>query len=78
MPDFLYLKDTDGDDISDVRGIHDTHAGPSNLRYGLDNWIYGAVGYARFQGELGGGIHNFGPGIFRMRRCIRYRVSPSV
>ena len=22
----------------------DTHAGPSNLRYGLDNWLYGIVG----------------------------------
>ena len=40
----LFLKDTNGDDKADVRkvlctgwGIRDTHAGPSNLRYGLDN-----------------------------------------
>ncbi|NJR42996.1 MAG: hypothetical protein HC767_10370 [Akkermansiaceae bacterium] len=29
----------------------DTHAGPSNLHYGFDNWIYGSVGYAGFRGE---------------------------
>ena len=47
-PDMLFLKDTDGDGKADVRkvlftgfGTRDTHAGPSNLRYGLDNWIYG-------------------------------------
>ena len=41
-PDTLFLKDTDGDDKADVRkvlftgwGTDDTHAGPSNLRYGL-------------------------------------------
>ena len=37
-PDFLFLQDTDGDDVADVRevlntgwGVVDTHAGPSNL-----------------------------------------------
>ena len=42
----VFLKDTDGDDKADVRkvlftgwGTGDTHAGPSNLRYGFDNWI---------------------------------------
>src|SRR5205814_1241963 len=41
-----FLQDTDGDDKADVRrdlfrgwGTQDTHAGPSNLRYGFDNWI---------------------------------------
>ncbi len=73
-PDFLFLKDTDGDDRADVRkvlftgwGKGDTHAGPSNLRYGIDNWIWGTVGYARFNGELGGEKHNFGMGIYRFR-----------
>lgn len=73
-PDFLFFKDTDGDDKADVRevlftgfGIGDTHAGPSNLRYGLDNWVYGTVGYARFNGEVGGEKHNFGMGVFRFR-----------
>ena len=73
-PDFFFLKDTDGDDKADVRevlftgfGPGDTHAGPSNLRYGLDNWIYGTVGYSRFNGEVNGQRHNFGSGTFRFR-----------
>ena len=73
-PDFLFLKDTDGDDIADHKevlftgfGIGDTHADPSNLRYGLDNWIYGTVGYSRFNGEVNGKQHNFGMGVFRFR-----------
>lgn len=73
-PDFLFLKDTDGDDKADLRevllsgwGIRDTHAGPSNLRYGLDNWIYGAVGYSGFDGEVGGEELRFSSGIFRFR-----------
>ena len=73
-PDFLFMKDTNGDDKADVRevlftgfGVGDTHAGPSNLRYGFDNWVYGTVGYARFNGEVGGEKHNFGMGVFRFR-----------
>ena len=73
-PEFYFLKDTDGDDKADVRevlftgwGVGDTHAGPSNLRYGFDNWIYGTVGYARFTGSLGGKQHNFGMGVFRFK-----------
>ncbi|WP_031428934.1 PVC-type heme-binding CxxCH protein [Flavimarina sp. Hel_I_48] len=45
-PDFLFLKDTDGDDKADVKekiisgwGTFDTHAGPSNLQRGMDNKI---------------------------------------
>ena len=73
-PDFYFLKDTDGDDRADTRevlftgwGVGDTHAGPSNLRQGFDNWIYGTVGYARFNGTVGGEKHNFGMGVFRFR-----------
>ena len=73
-PEFLFLKDTDGDDKADLRevlltgfGVGDTHAGPSNLRYGVDNWIYGTVGYSRFNGEVNGKKHNFGSGVFRFR-----------
>lgn len=54
-PEFLFLKDTDGDGVADMReilntgwGIQDTHAGPSNLRYGFDNKIWGTVGYSGF------------------------------
>jgi len=73
-PDFLFLKDTDGDDRADVRrvlftgwGTDDTHAGPSNLRWGFDNWIWGIVGYAGFKGEVGGERLRFGQGFYRFR-----------
>lgn len=73
-PHFLYLKDTDGDDRADVKeiimtgwGTFDTHAGPSNLHYGLDNWIWGTVGYAAFEGVVGGDSLKFGQGIYRFK-----------
>ncbi|HEY7424498.1 MAG TPA: PVC-type heme-binding CxxCH protein, partial [Gemmataceae bacterium] len=73
-PDILFLKDTDGDGKADVHKvlfsgfrINDTHAGPSNLRLGLDNWIYATVGYAGFDGVVGGKRHRFGQGVFRFK-----------
>ncbi len=73
-PDILFLQDTDGDSRADRRetvitgwGTGDTHAGPANLRYGIDNWIYGTVGYAGFRGEVGGELMRFHSGIFRFR-----------
>ena len=48
----IYLKDTDGDDVSDQKttlitgwALGDTHGGVSNFRYGLDNWIWAMQGY---------------------------------
>ena len=71
-PDFLFLKDTDGDDVADVRevlmtgwGKSDTHAGPSNLKYGFDNKIWGVLGYSGFNGEVSGRRHSFGQGVYR-------------
>lgn len=68
----LFLKDTDGDDRADVREVlvdgfsmRDTHAGPSNLRYGFDNWIYATIGYSGFEGTVGGETHKFAQGLFR-------------
>jgi hypothetical protein len=73
-PVTLFLKDTDGDDKADIRepiltgwGTNDTHAGPSNLRYGLDNWIYGIVGYAAFNGTVGGENFDFRQGFYRFK-----------
>jgi uncharacterized protein len=73
-PDTLFLKDTDGDGKADVSkvlftgwGTSDTHAGPSNLRWGFDNWIYGIVGYAAFRGEVCGERFNFAQAFFRFR-----------
>ncbi|MEM7391335.1 MAG: PVC-type heme-binding CxxCH protein, partial [Verrucomicrobiota bacterium] len=71
-PHMMFFKDTDGDDKADVRkilfsgwGTGDTHAGPSSLTYGFDNWIYGSVGYSGFGGDVGGQRHRFGNGFFR-------------
>lgn len=73
-PVFLFLKDTDGDDIADVRrtiidgwGTFDTHAGPSNLRYGPDNQIWGVVGYSGFKGTIAGQNREFSQGIYRFK-----------
>ena len=73
-PDFLFLKDTDGDDKADVRekiisgwGTYDTHAGPSNFRYGPDNSIWGTVGYSGFKGVVGDNrdTMRFSQGLYR-------------
>ena len=68
-PDMIFLGDVDGDDRADVRqvlntgwGIGDTHAGPSNLRYGFDNRIWGTVGYSGYRSEA----RRFGQGVFAM------------
>ncbi len=48
----VYLKDTTGDDVADMRqelitgwALQDTHGGVSNFQYGLDNWIWAMQGY---------------------------------
>ena len=73
-PDTLFLKDTDGDDKADERkvlftgwGTRDTHAGPSNMHYGFDNWIWGMVGYSGFSGKVGGESFRFGQGFYRFK-----------
>jgi len=73
-PHFLFLKDTDGDDKADVKkvlidgwGTFDTHAGPSNLKYGYDNQIWGVVGYSGFEGTIAGENRKFSQGIYRFK-----------
>ncbi|WP_425237537.1 PVC-type heme-binding CxxCH protein [Ulvibacterium sp.] len=77
-PNFLFLKDTNGDDKADVReiiidgwGTFDTHAGPSNLQNGIDNRIYGAVGYSGFKGSIFGEDYEFGQGIYRFGHSLK-------
>lgn len=78
-PDFLWIRDTNGDGKADKVetiltgwGSGDTHACTSNLRWGPDGWIYGAVGYSRGQnmrspmtgksfGDIAAGIYRFKP-----------------
>jgi putative membrane-bound dehydrogenase-like protein len=71
-PAFVFLKDTNGDDKADERtellsgwGKFDTHAQASNLRYGLDNKIWGVVGYSGFRGKVGEDSIRFSNGLFR-------------
>lgn len=71
-PHFVFLKDTDGDDKADIReniitgwGTSDTHAGPSNLRYGFDNQIWGTLGYSGFEGTIAGKNYKFRQGFYR-------------
>ena len=74
-PFFLFLKDTDGDDKADVReevmggwGVSDTHAGPSNLKYGFNNKIWGTVGYSGFEGKVGDENFVFDQAVFTLSR----------
>jgi len=73
-PNTWYFKDTDGDGRADLRtvlftgwGTGDTHAGPSNLTWGFDGWVYGIVGYSGFRGEVGGERQELSKGFFRFR-----------
>src|SRR5690606_19459029 len=74
-PDMVFLQDTDGDDKMDKStvlfegfGTFDTHAGPSNLRYGLDNKIWGAVGYSGFEGRFQGKPVEFKMGVYKFAK----------
>ncbi|MDH5398239.1 MAG: ThuA domain-containing protein [Cyclobacteriaceae bacterium] len=73
-PHFLFMKDTDGDGKADIReelitgwGTFDTHAGPSNLRYGFDNQIWGTVGYSGFEGTVGGQEFDYMQALYRFK-----------
>ena len=73
-PHILFLKDTDGDDKADERkilstgwGQTDTHATLSNLQYGMDNYIWGVVGYSGFKGEINGKQFAFAQAAFRFK-----------
>ncbi len=78
-PHFLFLKDTDGDDKADVRetiidgwGVSDTHAGPSNLQYGMDNNLYGVVGYSGFEGTIYDKTYDFSQDVYRFNPKKKY------
>ncbi len=73
-PQTLFLKDNNGDDVADERRVlfegwitRDTHSGPNNMRYGLDNWFWGTHGYSGFDGTIGGERLTFKQGFHRFR-----------
>ena len=87
----IYLKDTDGDDMADLRktlvtgwGMRDTHGEVSNFRYGLDNWYYAMQGYNDSPPVLTDGrqVQRLPPGLLplqgRRRRRKRRRHRPGV
>jgi uncharacterized protein len=88
-PHMLFLRDTNADDRADERkilfsgfGTFDTHAGPSNLHYGFDNWIWGCVGYSGFHGKgtMDKDSSHFGQALFRFKAYgshIEYMTSTS-
>ena len=68
----VFLEDTNGDDVADERKVlfegwnqRDTHGGPSNLQYGLDNQIWAMQGYNFSRLTVGGEKHGFRQGFFR-------------
>jgi putative membrane-bound dehydrogenase-like protein len=72
----IYLKDTDGDDVADLRktlvtgwNMRDTHGQVSNFRYGLDNWYYAMQGYNDSRPVLTDGreVQSFRQGFFRFK-----------
>lgn len=74
-PNMVFLEDTDGDDKFDKRtilfdgfGTYDTHAGPSSLRYGPDNMIWGAVGYSGFKNTFNGDKVDFTMGVYKFSK----------
>ena len=72
----IYLKDTNGDDVADLRKVlvtgwamNDTHGQVSNFQYGLDNWYYAMQGYNNSEPVLTDGrkVTPFRAGFFRFK-----------
>src|SRR5437667_1833473 len=76
-PDILWIRDTNGDGVADKVetlytgfGTFDTHAVINNFRWGMDGWVYGAVGYSAGHPKSPGGSKDFGritAGIIRFK-----------
>lgn len=78
-PNMVLLEDTNGDDkmdkstvLFDGFGTFDTHAGPSSLRYGIDNYIWGSVGYSGFENQFHGKPVDFKMGVFKFAKDGSY------
>jgi putative membrane-bound dehydrogenase-like protein len=77
-PDLLFLKDTDGDDVADVRTImlqgldsSDTHHAANNLIYGPDGGIYWQSGVFMMHNHE----HPWGPSL-QTEASAMYRFDP--
>jgi len=84
QPDILFLKDTDGDDVADVRivllqgiGSADTHHSANNLIYGPDGAIYWQSGiflHNAFEHPWGPALSSGAAGMYRFDPR-RYTIS---
>lgn len=70
----VQFTDRDGDGKADERKVlfgtwaqNDTHGGPSNMNYGLDNWIYAMQGYNNSTLQVGGETHRLRQGFLRFK-----------
>ncbi|MFP8952570.1 PVC-type heme-binding CxxCH protein [Natrialbaceae archaeon A-arb3/5] len=70
----VYYGDEDGDDVAEVEeeifsgfGTGDTHSGLNQLHYGVDNWVYGVVGFETVNTDFGGESHSFQLELFRFK-----------
>jgi putative membrane-bound dehydrogenase-like protein len=77
-PEIIFLKDTDGDDIADVRTVmlqgldsSDTHHGANNLIYGPDGGIYWQSGVFMLHNHE----HPWGPSL-QAEASAMYRFDP--
>jgi uncharacterized protein len=76
-PDIYWLRDTNGDGKADAKeiiftgfGNFDTHAVISNMRWGMDGWIYATQGYSGAQPRSPDGskeFGRFGSGVLRFK-----------
>ncbi len=78
-PDIFFIRDTDGDGVGETRetlftgfGFGDTHAVVSNLRWGMDGWIYATQGYSggasrHVTNAKGQDFGHIGNGLFRFK-----------
>jgi putative heme-binding domain-containing protein len=87
-PDVFFLKDTDGDDVADVKelpltgfGIEDSHHSISAWRRGPGGWIYFQEGiFLHTQVETAHGmVHNYNGGVYQYNPRTRdLRIFASV
>ena len=80
-PDILYLKDTDGDGKADSKevlftGFFDQNPETqiTNLRYGVDNWIY-AANFGK-EGTISSPLAPDHPTVDVLRADFRFRLDP--
>ncbi|MBI4657606.1 MAG: ThuA domain-containing protein [Verrucomicrobia bacterium] len=76
-PDIYWLRDTNNDGQADKKvvlytglGTYDTHAVISNMRWGMDGWIYATLGYSAGHPKSADGTKDFGDvtsGVVRFR-----------